>query len=138
MGVCNTCYKRRRGSGQPEWLANCQRCGRRFAEVIHRSWGLCRGCYDSASGAAGGQLDYWISQFEINRPDSTDRLLSEENRLALKLARMIGATGAARLLSVSVETFRLWAANREIVPVRHRTAIRQAYTSEWKRARNVG
>lgn len=135
LGSCNTCYKKRKGYDKPPtWLSTCQRCGRQWSMVKHRSFGLCGMCYMHA-GANEGRLDYWSAQHEINRPDRTDRLLTPENLTALKVARMMGAASAARLLDVHVETFRLWCANREAVPVRHRKKIREMYGAAWRKER---
>jgi hypothetical protein len=135
LGSCNSCYRKRKGYDKaPGWLNNCQRCGRAWSKVQHKAYGLCGMCHLHAT-TTEGRVDYYAAQYEINRPDSSDRLLTPENLTALKLARMVGATEAARMLDVNAECFRMWAANREAVPVRHRKNIRDMYRQAWREAR---
>tara|TARA_R110001606_G_scaffold30171_1_gene93519 strand:+ start:206 stop:691 length:486 start_codon:yes stop_codon:yes gene_type:complete len=132
-GFCNTCYKKdREYRNGPSWLNNCQRCGRPFTQAQHRHFGLCGRCYTNLEK---DQLDYWAGQFELNRPDRNDRLKTPENRTALKLARMVGASAAAKLVDVHAEDFKQWASNREAVPARWKKKLRIVYLEQMKTAR---
>lgn len=138
-GKCNTCYKNDRKYRQgPSWLNNCQRCGRPWTKAQHRSYGLCGRCHTHASQQTG-QLEYWAAQFELNRPDRNERLKTPENRIALKLARMVGATNAARAIDIRTDDFKAWASNREAVPIRWKAKLKTAYTEQLKveRLRNA-
>lgn len=134
-GRCNTCYRKAKGYDKPpHWLRNCQRCGQQWSKMTHKAFGLCSMCYRLA-GDQAGRLDYWQAQFEINRPGRLDRLLTPENLTALKLARIMGASEAARALDVDVQSFRMWCANRESVPARHRKRVLSLYRKAWKNER---
>lgn len=135
LGVCNGCYKKRRGYDKPpSWLSRCQRCARAWSSANHKAFGLCSSCY-LYTQTRPGEANYYAARFENNRPDKRKRLLSPENLTALRLARLVGSSQAAQALGVSLEDFRAWCANRERVPKRHRDPLAAEFRRAWLEAR---
>ena len=92
--ACTTCY-------WPDWATECLRCSGRPGEVAYRSSGLCVRCHRLCRRERS--LDQWKRLAMIRR-----RGRAWPGYAALRIVRLIGVSGLATRMRVSMSTAESW------------------------------